>query len=375
MYYILLTKKNDALAAEMRQNINLANTLAEQSLRVFESADQAMRRVNDALASNTFVNEDLARFTRETGLAETIITQLSYVGADGKFIASNLDINGSKTGKVDLSERAHIKIHLSNATTESGNCGLFIGQALVGKVSGKRTIQLSRKLQSPDGTVKGVVVASLNPDYFEINFKGVELGALGQVAIMGDDGFVRAGVKGGQSDTNTNATAFWRNQISSSAISKKPVAVIASGNEQVVFASKQVGTYPIYLVVQTSMEHALDGWQDTRNIAYGITTLFSLALFFAAGAYLMGIEKLELTNRGLEGRVRERTKELSTALDDLRSTQSQLIAAEKMASLGLLVSNVAHEINTPIGAVKSSGALIADSLEAPWQNCPGCLTC
>lgn len=51
------------------------------------------------------------------------------------------------------------------------------------------------------------------------------------------------------------------------------------------------------------------------------------------------------------------------ALTDLQSAQSQLVQAEKMASLGQLVANVAHEINTPIGAVKSSGMSIADALD------------
>ena len=62
------------------------------------------------------------------------------------------------------------------------------------------------------------------------------------------------------------------------------------------------------------------------------------------------------------------------ALDELKATQTQLIAAEKMASLGLLVSNVAHEINTPIGAVKSSGALIADTLESTLAEMPKLFT-
>jgi signal transduction histidine kinase len=63
-------------------------------------------------------------------------------------------------------------------------------------------------------------------------------------------------------------------------------------------------------------------------------------------------------------------QQTAQALNELKATQTQLIQAEKMASLGLLVSNVAHEINTPIGAVKSSGALIADTLESTLAEMP-----
>jgi signal transduction histidine kinase len=58
------------------------------------------------------------------------------------------------------------------------------------------------------------------------------------------------------------------------------------------------------------------------------------------------------------------------AMEELQATQSQLIASEKMASLGLLVSNVAHEINNPIGAVQSSGVMVAEAMDATLHNLP-----
>ena len=52
--------------------------------------------------------------------------------------------------------------------------------------------------------------------------------------------------------------------------------------------------------------------------------------------------------------------EMKKVLDDLekanlhlRKTQAQLVQSEKMASLGMLVAGIAHEINTPMGAVNS----------------------
>jgi hemerythrin-like metal-binding protein len=59
-------------------------------------------------------------------------------------------------------------------------------------------------------------------------------------------------------------------------------------------------------------------------------------------------------NHGLEEKVAERTRELTTMLQKVQETQSQLLQAEKMASIGQLAAGVAHEINNPIGFVNSN---------------------
>ncbi len=63
-------------------------------------------------------------------------------------------------------------------------------------------------------------------------------------------------------------------------------------------------------------------------------------------------------------------QQLADTLSALKRAQQQAVQQEKMAALGHLVAGVAHEINTPIGAVKSSGRNISDALTQSLGNLP-----
>ena len=60
-------------------------------------------------------------------------------------------------------------------------------------------------------------------------------------------------------------------------------------------------------------------------------------------------------------RFRKRANDqLQETLKELRTTQDQLVAQEKMAALGQLVSGIAHEINTPLGAIQGLISPVSD---------------
>ena len=68
-------------------------------------------------------------------------------------------------------------------------------------------------------------------------------------------------------------------------------------------------------------------------------------------------------NKTLEQKVNDRTYELEKTIQTLKDTQSKLIQSEKMASLGGLVTGVAHEINTPVGNSLTGITYLNDSLD------------
>ena len=70
-------------------------------------------------------------------------------------------------------------------------------------------------------------------------------------------------------------------------------------------------------------------------------------------------KEITAINDSLELKVAEKTRDLELSIEQIQKSQEEIVKKEKMATLGVLIAGIAHEVNTPLGAIKAS----ADNLD------------
>lgn len=113
-----------------------------------------------------------------------------------------------------------------------------------------------------------------------------------------------------------------------------------------------------------------------RNNLFGVITVQSFEKN-AYSTYDLNILKslvvyisIALENAHVYTQLESQKDELEDTLNQLQATQNQLIESEKMAALGQIIAGVAHEINTPLGAIRSSVSNISRNLDKTVVNLP-----
>jgi diguanylate cyclase (GGDEF)-like protein len=176
--------KRDDLAEAEHTSGSFAMVFEEYVLRSIEELDNTLFYVRSAIEISK-QPKDYSGILHSTELPHDIVVQMAIIDANGIMRASTA---GSQPAPLtDLSDREYFL-----AQRESKEDRLYISKPLIGRASGRWSVQLSRRFSNADGTFGGVVVASLDPQHFTQFYDNVDLFYPAAIALIGSDGIVRS---------------------------------------------------------------------------------------------------------------------------------------------------------------------------------------
>ncbi len=391
-----------------RDTANLARAFEEHTLRTLRAADQTVMflKYQYEKEGRAF---DIPRYVRECQLAGDTFNLFGIADENGDIVIS------SQTPFVaaNISDREHFQVHLDYDSEK-----VFISKPVFGRSSGRWSIQVTRRINKPDGSFGGVAFVSIDPYYFSGFYKQVDLGKNASVYLVGSDGIVRARQTGfnntaGQDITGAPILAKMVVSDAGGYISRSKIDGITRLN-----SFRVLHAYPLAVVVGVEYEAILAGLRERMARYYPAVGLVSIGVILFVILLLKFIARqkdheadLRAAREMLEARVEQRTQELTalnqelTALNEqhvamnrelhstnqelwneinerrraeqqLRAKNKELIKAysevktiqvqafqqDKMASIGQLAAGVAHEINNPIAFIISNLESLRDYL-------------
>jgi len=268
--------KTQLIESVRLNSANLARAFEEDVVHSLREVDWTILLLRTYYQRNTSAF-DFAGLTRDLANADGRTFQYVIIGPDGVMRMSTAATTGAT---VNLADREHFQAHV-----KSKDDSLFVSKPVLGKVTGKWSIQLTRRLTNPDGSFGGVIVASVDPNRFSRLYDAIDVGAKGDITLVGLDGVVRSR-KGAAEDTagqSIAASDFFHTISSNSAGSFR--------DESPFDRVMRVGSYlrvpgfPLIVSVAFAEEEALAPYRAelrlTLSAAIGLTLLIFVAVAFS----------------------------------------------------------------------------------------------
>jgi diguanylate cyclase (GGDEF)-like protein len=257
----------------------LSSALEQHTVKAIHQVDQITRFVKYEFEKSP-EHFDLTNTVEKGVVQSDTLVQVALIDERGILIASTAESNPTP---IDLSDREHFRVH-----EHENDDQLYISKPVLGRVSHQWTLQMTRRLNHPDGSFAGVVVVSEDPGYFTSDFyNNAAIGKDGVIAVIADNGAVLA-----------RRTGLARNPAGAfSASGSYPISEHVSGTMvdpidhiKRIVSYRHIDGYPMGVLVGLSEAEEFADYNHTRNVYLLMAGFISLAMlaFFAVATGLIG---------------------------------------------------------------------------------------
>ena len=316
--YVEHKDREAALRQAEAQTLSLAIALREHVHGVISDADLILQRVDDDYAHSSSPYA-LPEWIEQSQFLQKTLIQIGIIGPDGYALVTSLP----QLGPLDLSDREHFRVHLDPDSPQP-----FISKPVIGRISHKPSIQITRRIERPDGGFAGVGLVALDPAYFNQFFASIDLGPNSLIYLIGRDGVLRArssregpnvGVGKDFTDTPVMKTLLSAAQGTYRAHSK------VDGIER-IYGFSADSEYPVVVATGMAVDDILAAHRSAEALHYAVGVALGLAIL-----WLVYRAMREFSHR------MEREKRLQ---------QSQ-----KLEAIGQLTAGIAHDFNNILTAI------------------------
>ena len=323
-------KANYLLAAE-RDASSFATAFQEHSIRTIQNADQAVKFLRHEYLQ-VGMTLDIPDLLSDSGvIVGDIFNLYSIMDSRGNLVLSSKTFNPG-----NYSDREHVRVHQETDTQQ-----LFISKPVLGRVSGKWSIQMTRRINDRKGNFHGVVVVSMDPFYFTRLYQSINVGKHGTISLVGTDGIVRARRSGDYTEIGQDLSASPFQQHMMLNLNGIYRGVSAVDGRDRIHAFRKLNNYPLFVIVGMDVEEQLRSYESTKVEIISLAIAGTLVIFLFTGA--------------LNGLVRR-----------LMRSREQAISAN-MAKTQFL-SNMSHELRTPLNGILGYSELLREDLPPGEQR-------